>query len=49
MHGTTAEIGDTAAFAARRLRNTQTGLLRTYALAMAGSLAVLAVVFVVVR
>ncbi|MDX6492411.1 MAG: NADH-quinone oxidoreductase subunit, partial [Gaiellaceae bacterium] len=49
VHGTTAEIGDTAAFAARRLRNTQTGLLRTYALAMAGSLAVLAVVFVVVR
>ncbi len=49
IHGTTAEIGETAAFAARRLRHTQTGLLRTYALAMAGSLAVLAVVFVVVR
>ncbi len=49
VHGTTAEIGDTAAFAARRLRHTQTGLLRTYVLAMAASLAVLAVVFVVVR
>jgi hypothetical protein len=49
VHGTTAEIGETAAFAARRLRRAQTGLLRTYLLAMAGSLAVLAVVFVVVR
>jgi NADH-quinone oxidoreductase subunit L len=49
VHGTTAEIGETAAFAARRLRLAQTGLLRTYILAMAGSLAVLAVVFVVVR
>jgi len=49
VHGTTTEVGETAAFAARRLRRTQTGLLRTYVLAMAGSLAVLAVVFVVVR
>jgi NADH-quinone oxidoreductase subunit L len=49
VHGTTAEIGETAAFAARRLRHTQTGLLRTYVLAMAGSLAVLAIVFVAVR
>jgi NADH-quinone oxidoreductase subunit L len=49
VHGTTAEIGETAAFAARRLRLAQTGLLRTYVLAMAGSLAILAIVFVVVR
>jgi NADH-quinone oxidoreductase subunit L len=49
VHGTTAEIGETAAFAARRLRRAQTGLLRTYVLAMAGSLAILAVVFVAVR
>ncbi|MDQ5820373.1 MAG: NADH-quinone oxidoreductase subunit L [Actinomycetota bacterium] len=49
VHGTTAEVGDTARFAARRLKRAQTGLLRTYILAMAGSLAILAVVFVVVR
>ena len=49
VHGTTAEIGETATFAARRLHRAQTGLLRTYVLAMAGSLAILAVVFVVVR
>ena len=49
VHGTTAEVGDTARFAARRLKRAQTGLLRTYVLAMAGSLAILAVVFVVVR
>jgi NADH-quinone oxidoreductase subunit L len=49
IHGTTAEVGDTARFAGRRLKRAQSGLLRTYVLAMAASLAVLAVVFVVVR
>jgi NADH-quinone oxidoreductase subunit L len=49
VHGTTAEIGETATFAARRLHRAQTGLLRTYVLAMAGSLAILAIVFVAVR
>ena len=49
VDATTDEVGDGTRFASRVLRRAQTGLLRTYALAMAGSLAILAVVFVAVR
>jgi NADH-quinone oxidoreductase subunit L len=49
VDATTDEVGDGTRFAARRVRLLQTGLLRTYALAMAGSLAILAVVFVAAR
>jgi len=43
------ELGDDAQFIGRGVRRLQTGLIRTYALALAGGLAVLAVVFIAVK
>jgi NADH-quinone oxidoreductase subunit L len=43
------ELGEDAQFVGRGVRRLQTGLIRTYALALAGGLAVLAVVFLSVK
>jgi NADH-quinone oxidoreductase subunit L len=43
------DLGETAHELGRGTRRLQTGLLRTYALALAGGLAVLAIVFLSVR
>jgi NADH-quinone oxidoreductase subunit L len=47
--GSIEGVSTAARQVARRLREAQTGLVRTYALAVAGSVAVLALVFVSVR
>jgi hypothetical protein len=47
--GSLGEIGSVARKASSELREVQTGLVRTYALAIAGSVTVLAFVFVWVK
>jgi NADH-quinone oxidoreductase subunit L len=49
VHGSIAEIGETTRDVARGASRLETGLLRSYALAIAGGVAVLIVVFVSVR
>jgi NADH-quinone oxidoreductase subunit L len=47
--GSMSAVGETFGFSSRELSLAQTGLVRTYALALAGGIAVLAVVFLSVR
>jgi NADH-quinone oxidoreductase subunit L len=47
--GSISAVTGTASFGSRELSRTQTGLVRSYALALAGGLAVLAVVFLAAR
>ena len=47
--GSLGEIGSVARRASSGLREVQTGLVRTYALAIAASIAVVTLVFVTVR
>ena len=47
--GSIAGVTELARFGGRRTRELQTGLVRLYALALAGGVAVLIVVFVVVK
>jgi NADH-quinone oxidoreductase subunit L len=47
--GSISAVGETFGFSSRELSLAQTGLVRTYALALAGGIAILAVVFLSVR